>query len=105
MPTRSSALHLLALGERLHPIEWPLVYVVFPALALAGAPPALAAAMRANAAAQLALFVPLCQLPLWATGKLWYVDLAWPWGLVLVAVRAAHSANPGEPAKACWSLG
>jgi len=104
MPARGSALHLFALGERLHPLEWPLVYVVFPVLAFASAPPAVAAAMRANAAAQLALFVVLCQLPLWATGKLWYVDVAWPMGLVLIAARAAHGANPGEPTGllACW---
>ena len=39
-----------------------------------------------NGIAQLALFALVVCWPAWKTGRLSYVDIAWPWGLVLIAV-------------------
>lgn len=103
MPARGSPLNLLSVGERLHPLEWVLVYCVFPALLFASAPAALAAAFRTNAARQLALFVPICQVPLWLTGKLWYVDISWPWGLVMMAATTLRAPGSGRAPLFPWS--
>ena len=57
---------------------------------------ALAEVFIANARAQVILFVVLCQIPCFFTGHMWYVDIAWPGGLVLIALytyvySAGHS--------------
>ena len=39
-----------------------------------------------NGVAQLVLFAVVVCLPAWKTGRLSYVDIAWPWGLVLIGV-------------------
>ena len=83
-----SAWHLLSVGERITPQEWVLVYVVFPALAFVFSPAGVRSLFLANARRQLLIFFPLCQLPVLLTGKMWYVDIAWPAGLVALAATA-----------------
>ena len=39
-----------------------------------------------NALGQLLLFVLVACIPAWKTGRMSYVDIAWPWGLVLIGV-------------------
>ena len=39
-----------------------------------------------NAVGQLVLFVLVACIPAWQTGRMSYVDIAWPWGLVLIGV-------------------
>lgn len=85
---KGSPWHFVSLGERVRPIEWPLIYVFFPALVFVYAPPAVTAIFLTNATRQLILFLLVCQLPVLATGKMWFVDVAWPWGLVLMALTA-----------------
>ena len=41
-----------------------------------------------NGLGQLVLFGLVVCLPLWRTGRLSYVDIGWPWGLVLLAAVA-----------------
>jgi steroid 5-alpha reductase family enzyme len=47
-----------------------------------------------NGIAQLVLFALLVCWPAWKTGRLSYVDIAWPWGLVLIAA-ATYSMSDG----------
>ena len=39
-----------------------------------------------NAILQLILFLCLVCIPIWRTGRMSYVDIGWPWGLVLIGV-------------------
>jgi steroid 5-alpha reductase family enzyme len=39
-----------------------------------------------NAAGQFLLFVLVACIPAWKTGRMSYVDIAWPWGLVMIGV-------------------
>jgi len=39
-----------------------------------------------NGVLQLVLFVLVACIPAWKTGRMSYVDIAWPWGLVLIGV-------------------
>ena len=41
-----------------------------------------------NGLAQLLLFALMVCLPIWRTGRMSYVDIGWPWGLVLLALLA-----------------
>jgi steroid 5-alpha reductase family enzyme len=41
-----------------------------------------------NGLAQLLLFGLVVCLPTWRTGRMSYVDIGWPWGLVLLALLA-----------------
>jgi steroid 5-alpha reductase family enzyme len=41
-----------------------------------------------NGIAQLLLFALVVCLPIWRTGRMSYVDIGWPWGLVVLAVLA-----------------
>ena len=41
-----------------------------------------------NGLAQLLLFALVVCLPIWRTGRMSYVDIGWPWGLVLLALLA-----------------
>ena len=38
-----------------------------------------------NGVGQLLLFAAVVCLPIWLTGRMSYVDIGWPWGLVLLA--------------------
>lgn len=39
-----------------------------------------------NALAQIFLFIILACIPAWKTGRMSYVDIAWPWGLVVIGI-------------------
>jgi steroid 5-alpha reductase family enzyme len=39
-----------------------------------------------NGVGQVLLFVLVACIPAWKTGRMSYVDIAWPWGLVLIGV-------------------
>lgn len=39
-----------------------------------------------NAMGQILLFVIVACIPAWKTGRMSYVDIAWPWGLVLIGI-------------------
>ena len=39
-----------------------------------------------NGVLQLILFAFVVCLPIWRTGRMSYVDIGWPWGLVLIGV-------------------
>ena len=39
-----------------------------------------------NGMGQLVLFLLVVCLPIWRTGRMSYVDIAWPWGLVLLGI-------------------
>ena len=41
-----------------------------------------------NGLAQSLLFALVVCLPIWRTGRMSYVDIGWPWGLVLMALLA-----------------
>lgn len=90
---RGSLWHFIAVGERPFPWEWPLIYFLFPALVFVFAPVALTSLFRTNASRQLMMFLPICQLPVLLTGKMWFVDVAWPLGLILMGATALQ--GPG----------
>ena len=46
-----------------------------------------------NGAAQLLLFVLVACVPGWRTGRLSYVDIAWPWGLALIGALTLALAD------------
>ena len=53
-----------------------------------------------NIITQLAVFVPLSHIPALLTGRMSYVDIAWPAGLVAIAAQAkAFSAGGGNPVR------
>lgn len=39
-----------------------------------------------NALAQIFLFIIVACIPAWKTGRMSYVDIAWPWGLVVIGI-------------------
>jgi len=43
-------------------------------------------AARTNAMCQLALFMATSNLPALLTGRMSYVDISWPWGLVVIGL-------------------
>ena len=88
-PGKGSALHYLAIGGSVHPLEWPLFYVLFPVLAFFVMPDAAAASLlRSNLLVQLGVFLPLVQLPALVTSRMAYVDIGWPCGLVAMGCTA-----------------
>lgn len=50
------------------------------------AAPSLSFSATINGIAQLVLFGLVVCLPIWKTGRLCYVDIAWPWGLVVIGL-------------------
>jgi steroid 5-alpha reductase family enzyme len=57
-------------------VVWLLMYQV----------PAMAALLLTNGLLQLLLFLLLAVFPAWRNERMSYVDLAWPWGLVLLGL-------------------
>jgi steroid 5-alpha reductase family enzyme len=55
------------------------------------------AAFARNAAIQLALFTPTSLIPAIITGRMSYVDISWPLGLVFIGLQAPFL--PGNPAR------
>ena len=53
-----------------------------------------------NGIAQLILFSLVVCLPIWKTGRLSYVDIGWPWGLVVIGVTTFLFAEGHELRKA-----
>ncbi|CAE8675789.1 unnamed protein product [Polarella glacialis] len=82
MAQPGSLFHLVKLGARVHPVECLLAYALPYALYHCNTFHAL---FRANAIAQLALFIPLVQIPSFLKSRMSYVDIGWPLGLVLLA--------------------
>ncbi len=70
---------------------------------IATGPDALGGFTRTNGALQVALFVLVVSIPLWRTGRMSWVDIAWPWGLVLIGSQVLAAA-PGAPART-WIVG
>lgn len=70
---------------------------------LATGPGPLAEFARLNGALQLLLFVLVVSLPLWRTGRMSWVDIAWPWGLVLIGGQVLAAAPGGSPR--VWIVG
>lgn len=88
-PAKGSRLNYLAIGAGIHPLEWPLVYVLFPVLAFGVVPDEAAASLfRSNLLVQLCVFVPIVQLPALITSRITYVDIGWPCGLVAMGLTA-----------------
>ena len=48
-----------------------------------------------NGLLQLTLFLFVVCIPAWRTGRMSYVDIGWPWGLVLIGVLA-FASNDGH---------
>ena len=43
-----------------------------------------------NSLAQIVLFTLVVCIPIWRTGRMSYVDIGWPWGLVLMGVISLY---------------
>ena len=84
---------LFEIGASLHAVEWFLIGAVLPYAVLACTPDALRTVLVRNAVTQLAIFLPLVQLPVLLSGKMAYVDIGWPIGLVALAMNAAASGG------------
>ena len=90
-------LHLSRVGARLSAFECLLAYVLPAAyLGCTQELPWLAW----NAAGQILLFVPLVIVPALRTSQMWYVDIDWPLGLVLLGANAVLYA-PGLWLRRC----
>ncbi|KAI8614453.1 hypothetical protein BC830DRAFT_384538 [Chytriomyces sp. MP71] len=76
------AYHMIKLGERISALEVAAAYLllVFYARSATFFP-----LFSLNAIVQVCIFTIVCQIPLYVTGKLAFVDLAWPIGLVTLA--------------------
>ena len=46
-----------------------------------------------NSLAQLVLFTLVVCIPIWRTGRMSYVDIGWPWGLVLLGIISFCFSN------------
>jgi len=60
------------------------------------ASPTFAAAASTNAALQAVVFLLLAHLPSLLTGRMSYVDLAWPWGLVALGLPPLLAPAEGQ---------
>jgi len=58
--------------------------------------PQLSAAASINAILQLVVFLLLAHVPALMTGRMSYVDLAWPWGLVALGLQPLLSPTPDQ---------
>lgn len=84
MAGRGSFLHYLRLGARVSVAECVLIYLLPFAMIQCST---LAECFWTNALSQLALFLPVVQLPALMTGRMSYVDIGWPCGLVLLGAN------------------
>ena len=96
---RGSPWHYVQIGARLPFLFQLLVYLapayiyafaLSPATADGGG---VAAFLRANALTQLVLFLACVNLPALLTERMTYVDIGWPCGLTLIAVRALREGD------------
>ena len=105
----SSVWALVRVGERLSWFDALFAYAALPMMLLypfEGVNEGMRAFCAANAAAQLALFLAVVQLPGLFTGKMSYVDIGWPSGLVVISVLAYSmgTGNQVRKAAACGAL-
>jgi steroid 5-alpha reductase family enzyme len=81
-----------------------LVVIYVPALgivAIAIATQPLSSFAIGNMATQAALFTAVAAIPAYRTGKMSYVDIAWPWGLVAIGLQVpVYAARFGAAAAA-----
>ena len=86
-PLSAAWLHV-KFGANTHPLETVLLYL-FPIFlfCLFPLPAPVRAFLVQNACVQLAVFVPLVQIPLFFTSKLSYVDVGWPLGVALLGAQ------------------
>jgi steroid 5-alpha reductase family enzyme len=86
-------------GACLHPLEWLVVYTLPGLFFSIGSTPewseALEVLFQHNFICQLVLFTFVVQLPTLVTGKMSYVDIGWPLGLVVLAVNILR-CTPGQ---------
>eukprot|EP00927_Polykrikos_kofoidii_P054835 TRINITY_DN49191_c0_g1_i1.p1 TRINITY_DN49191_c0_g1~~TRINITY_DN49191_c0_g1_i1.p1 ORF type:complete len:400 (+),score=48.88 TRINITY_DN49191_c0_g1_i1:89-1201(+) len=76
--------HLIKVGSKLSPLECMMVYLLPIGFMLSSR---FQSWFFWNAICQLALFLPVVVLPAFITGKMAYVDIGWPGGLVLLAIN------------------
>ena len=57
-----------------------------------------------NGMLQLTLFLFVVCIPTWRTGRMSYVDIAWPWGLVLIGILTFIFSDGHEPRVALVSM-
>jgi hypothetical protein len=77
---------ILKVGSQIKPFECLIAYAL-PFLFFASDAIALKELFFRNFACQLISFLFIVQIPLAVTGKMAYVDLGWPFGLVLLGVN------------------
>ena len=87
MTPPGSPLHYVLLGTRIGPYVSFLCYLL---------PFAFLASKFSdwfifNGCCQVALFVPVVIVPAFLTGHMAYVDIGWPWGLVVLAVNVLNA--------------
>ena len=64
----------------------PVIFLVLFALALQVQHPTMTAMLLVNGAAQLVLFGLVACLPFWRSGRMSYVDIAWPFGVACIGL-------------------
>eukprot|EP00913_Durusdinium_trenchii_P002867 g2654.t2 len=98
--------HYVSVAGNLHPLESLVVYAL--GLGIWMAPPELKTLFYTNCWVQAALFLPFVQLPVALTGHMAYVDIAWPSGLVAIALVAFLNGSGFWPRRwlmsACYLL-
>ncbi|MEO1366341.1 MAG: DUF1295 domain-containing protein [Acidobacteriota bacterium] len=57
-----------------------------------------------NGALQMALFLVVVCIPTWRTGRMSYVDIGWPWGLVVIGA-VAFLLGAGDPLRSALVAG
>jgi len=62
------------------------------------------AAAVVNCALQLAVFVAAAQVPAWLTGRMSYVDVAWPYGLVSIGLLPWLASTGGWNVRSCMVM-
>eukprot|EP00756_Hemistasia_phaeocysticola_P039843 Hpha_TRINITY_DN16834_c4_g12::TRINITY_DN16834_c4_g12_i1::g.152323::m.152323 len=82
--------HYIQVGAKLHPLETLVIYMLPFLLAKSKT---LSPLLKQNALAQLALFIPVVQIPAMVTGHMAYVDIGWPCGLVVLSLISMISGG------------
>lgn len=86
-------------GARLSMIEISFMYIIPPILLIFSTYSGL---MLNHCFWQLLLFIPVCQIPAYLTGKMTYVDIAWPGGVTLLSIYAYNTATGYTPRVTLW---
>lgn len=83
-PNRSILISLLRLGGNLHPIETVIAYLLPIGYICCLEDASFKELLYWNTICQLCIFLAIVQLPLAITGKMSYVDIGWPLGLIVL---------------------